>query len=125
METSSKVYEVTAEVIHGRKIGRLLGFPTANMEIDHAGDIPNGVYRSEIEVDGVLHAAMSNVGVCPSVGECARRLETNIFDFYGNLYGRVLTVRLLERIRDERRFSSIDELKRQLEYDRILILNRG
>ena len=108
---------VEAEVVSGNKLGRKLGFPTANMDISTRTDISNGVYSSQIEIDGVVYNAMSNVGIRPSVVSTGRWLETHIFDFCGDLYGRVLRVVLLEKIRDERKFSSVAELRAQLEHD--------
>ena len=108
---------VEAEVVSGNKLGRKLGFPTANMDISAREDITNGVYRSQITIDGVVYSAMSNVGIRPSGVSTGRWLETHIFDFNGDLYGRVLKVVLLEKIRDERKFSSVAELRAQLEHD--------
>jgi riboflavin kinase/FMN adenylyltransferase len=108
---------VEAEVVSGNKLGRKLGFPTANMDISNRTDITNGVYRSRITIDGVEYNAMSNVGIRPSVVSTGRWLETHIFDFNGDLYGKVLTVCLVEKIREERKFSSVAELRAQLEHD--------
>lgn len=108
---------VEAEIVKGNQLGRKLGFPTANMNISNRDDISNGVYRSEIEIDGVVYNAMSNVGIRPSVESTGRWLETHIFDFHGDLYGRVLCVSLVEKIREERKFASIAELRTQLEHD--------
>lgn len=109
--------EVVAEVVSGNQLGRKLGFPTANMDITNRTDIANGVYRSQIVVDGVVYNAMSNVGIRPSVDGTGRWLETHIFNFHGDLYGKVLSVRLVEKIRDERKFASVAELRQQLEHD--------
>ena len=108
---------VEAEVVSGNKLCRKLGFPTANMDISNRTDITNGVYRSRITIDGVEYNAMSNVGIRPSVVSTGRWLETHIFDFNGDLYGKVLTVCLVEKIREERKFSSVAELRAQLEHD--------
>lgn len=108
---------IDAEVVHGRKLGRQMGFPTANMEIDDTIAAGRGVYRSRVEIDGVSYRAMSNLGVRPSVGGGRPLLETHIIGYDGDLYGRRLKVHLLEKIRDERRFDSIDDLQRQLQAD--------
>ena len=108
---------VEAEVVSGNKLGRKLGFPTANMDISSRTDITNGVYRSTIVIDGVEYNAMSNVGIRPSVESTGRWLETHVFDFHGDLYGKVLMVCLVEKIREERKFSSVAELRAQLEHD--------
>lgn len=109
--------DIEAEVIHGRKIGRALGFPTANMTLDGYDDVERGVYRSEVTIDGTTYRAMSNVGIRPSVGGKELLLETHVIGFTGDLYGRILRVRLVEKIRDEKRFSSISDLKDQLMRD--------
>ena len=107
---------IEAEVIHGRKIGRALGFPTANMSLE-GYDVDRGVYRSEVVIDGVKYRAMSNVGVRPSVGGKELLLETHVIDYSGDLYGRVLSVCLVEKLRDEKRFASIGDLQEQLMRD--------
>ena len=124
MMKSNRMQEVEAEVIHGRQLGRQLGFPTVNMAIADRTDIANGVYRSEVEVDGKRYVSMSNVGVRPSVDGHTRLLETHLFGYSGNLYGRRLRVRLIEKIRDERKFDSIADLQEQLETDKNKILNK-
>ena len=93
-----------------------MGFPTANID---ARDIKvdNGVYYSQVRLDGKLYNAMSNIGIRPSVDGNTRLLETHLFNFTGDLYGQEIEVELIRKIRDERRFDSIDELKGQLEKD--------
>ena len=73
-------------------------------------------------MDGAVYDAMSNLGRNPSGGGTPRRLETHIFGFSGALYGRMLRVELLEKIRDERRFDTLEELRAQIEKDREYIL---
>lgn len=107
---------IEGEVIHGQQLGRRIGFPTANMEIGNV-DVANGVYMSRVAIDGVEYRAMSNVGVRPSVDGKRRLLETFIFGFGGDLYGRHLRVELLCKVRDEKKFGSIGELQSQLERD--------
>lgn len=109
-------------VEHGRRLGRELGFPTANLPVPDTLDAADGVYRSRAEVGGRSYAAMSNLGRNPSVGGVARRLETHLFGFSGELYGRHLRVELLERIRDEQTFATTDELRRQIACDKARIL---
>ena len=116
--------EIEETVIHGQRLGRRLGFPTANMDIKSYPALANGVYRSEVEIDGIRYRAMSNVGVRPSVDGRTRLLETHLFGYSGDLYGRSLKVTLLDKIRDEQRFGSVDELKSQLERDSAAILAR-
>ena len=116
--------EITGEVIHGKKIGRALGFPTANMSMMGYESVERGVYRSSVEIDGVRYRAMSNVGIRPSVGGKELLLETHVIGYNGDLYGRALCIQLVEKIRDEKRFSSISDLKEQLLKDYNEIANR-
>jgi riboflavin kinase/FMN adenylyltransferase len=108
---------IEGEVIHGKKIGRALGFPTANMSLQGHEDIDRGVYRSEVDIDGEKYRAMSNVGIRPSVGGKELLLETHVIGFSGDLYGKYLRVCLIEKLRDEKRFASIGDLKEQLMRD--------
>lgn len=113
-------------VEHGRRLGRTLGFPTANVAVGDEVALNDGVYRSEVQIAGSerCYVAMSNLGRNPSVGGGERRLETHLLDFTGDLYGRAIEVHLLDKIRDERQFSSLEELRSQLEKDKQVILNK-
>ena len=110
-------------VIGGNRLGRKLGFPTANIPIDE-GACERGVYRTQVQVEGIeeVFDAMSNVGYNPSVGGSELRLESHLFGFEGDLYGRRIWVRLVAKIRDEIRFGSVEELRAQLEKDKEIIL---
>lgn len=114
---------IEGEVIHGKKIGRALGFPTANMSMCGYEDVARGVYRSEVDIDGVKYRAMSNVGIRPSVGGKELLLETHVIGFSGDLYGKRLRICLIEKLRDEKRFASIGDLKEQLLRDYNLIIS--
>lgn len=107
-------------VIHGAQLGRKMGFPTANIDTRDIDNVENGVYYSQVRLGGRLYNAMSNVGTRPSVDGRSRLLETHIFGFAGNLYGQTLEIDLKLKIRDERKFNSLDELQRQLEKDAAL-----
>lgn len=109
-------------VEHGRRLGRELGFPTANMAVPDSVTAADGVYYSRVEVDGTRYDAMSNLGSNPSVGGAVRHLETHIFGFGGSLYGRTLRVEMVRKIRDERRFATIGELRAQIARDKEYIL---
>lgn len=109
-------------VEYGRRLGRELGFPTANLPVPDGLDVPDGVYRSRAVVGDRSYAAMSNLGRNPSVGGVARRLETHLFGFDGSLYGCRLRVELLDRIRDEKTFATTDELRAQIARDKASIL---
>ena len=108
---------VEGVVIGGNRLGRKLGFPTANIAIDDSLAVENGVYSSKVYVDGEEYVAMSNVGVRPSVDGSKRLLETHLFGFKGLLYGLTLRVELYDKIRDEKKFSSVDELREQITKD--------
>lgn len=105
---------IKGKVIHGAKLGRQLGFPTANINASRLTDIDNGVYAARLKVGGRLYKAMANIGIRPSVDGRTRLLEIHLFDYRGNLYGRYVKINLLRKIRDERRFDSINELREQL-----------
>ena len=115
---------VEGVVTRGRQIGQTIGFPTANLPLQEGTCAP-GVYRSRVTIEGDVRSydAMSNVGYNPSVGGAELRLESHLFGFIGELYGRRIRVELLEKLRDERRFESLEELSRQLDADRQQILD--
>ncbi|MCS6989187.1 MAG: bifunctional riboflavin kinase/FAD synthetase [Chloroherpetonaceae bacterium] len=113
-------YQLSALVIEGEKRGRLIGFPTANLLPPSEKLIPKrGVYAVEVEVDGKRFRAMMNIGFRPTVREDDRlSLEVHLLDFDGELYGKRLAIHFLARLRDERKFANLAELKAQLERDR-------
>ncbi|MBR2859091.1 MAG: riboflavin kinase [Alistipes sp.] len=108
---------VEGVVIGGNRLGRKLGFPTANIAIDDDLAVENGVYSSKVVVEGEEYIAMTNVGVRPSVDGTKRLLETHLFGFKGLLYGLTLRVELYDKIRDEKKFSSVNELREQITKD--------
>lgn len=108
---------IRGEVIRGAQLGRKMGFPTANIDAEALTDIENGVYASKVRLADSVYSAMSNIGMRPSVDGTTRLLETHLFDFEGDLYGQEIEVLLLRKIRDEKRFSSIEELQAQLQRD--------
>lgn len=120
---AAPVAEIRGVVEHGRRLGRELGFPTANLAVDEALAAEDGVYASLVEVGGVCYRAMSNLGRNPSVGGQPRHLETHLFGFEGSLYGREVRVVLLRKVRDERRFDTVEELRAQIARDKEQILN--
>ena len=116
-------YSVTGTVVKGNEIGRTIGFPTANLDIPNEFMIIDnpGVYACQTMIEGKTYNAMANIGSRPTIGDRAKNdfiIEVNIFDFEGDLYGKTLRVRFLERIRDEEKFDGLDSLKVQLECDR-------
>ena len=113
-------YGLYGVVVAGNRMGRTIGFPTANMQLyEPLKLVPgNGVYAVEVEVLGQLYRGMTNIGMRPTVGGTARTIETHILDFDQDIYGLPLRLRFLRRIRDERKFPSLEALRRQLEADR-------
>ena len=111
-------------VEHGRRLGRELGFPTANLAVPDDLELEDGVYRSRALIDGRWYDALSNLGRNPSVGGTERRLETHVLDFAGELYGLRLRVELIERLRGERHFATVEELREQIARDREAVLQR-
>ena len=111
-------YGVEGLVTRGNRRGHTIGFPTANLK-PHNRVIPKfGVYATATLIDGTWRKSITNIGVRPTFEDGSEAsIETHIFDFDRDLYGDVLRVRFLHRIRDERKFSGIDELKAQIERD--------
>ena len=106
------------EVISGKKLGRKFGSPTINQVFPENYAVPaDGVYASVTVVDGKEYRSVTNIGSNPTVGDTQRRSETFIIDYSGDLYGKIIEVRLKKYIRSEIRFSGVDELISQISYD--------
>ncbi|HEY6691190.1 MAG TPA: bifunctional riboflavin kinase/FAD synthetase [Rubrobacter sp.] len=111
-------YVLRGEVVVGDKRGRSIGFPTANVLPDTDAVIPaRGVYAGFVRFGEREYAACTNVGVAPTFGRTESWVEAYLLDFEGDLYGRVVDVSFVKRIREERRFSGVDELTRQIRRD--------
>ena len=114
-------YYVNGTVVHGRMIGRTIGFPTANVYIgDDSKILPRpGAYVATVVLDGKTWPAILNIGSNPTVNDDSDRvfLEAHILDFEGDIYGRHIRVNVLRHIRNEVKFGSLDELKAQLQHD--------
>ncbi len=117
-------YGVEGVIIRGLRRGHTIGFPTANLK-PHNRVIPRyGVYATATLIDGTWRKSITNIGIRPTFeSDSDPSIETYIFDFDGDLYGDVLRVRFLHRIRDERKFNGIDELKAQIERDTLRARN--
>ena len=117
-------YGIEGVIVRGDRRGHKIGFPTANLH-PHNRVIPKfGVYATATLVEGTWRRSITNVGVRPTFGkDLEPSIESYIFDFDGDLYGDVLRVRFLHRIRDERKFNGIDELKGQIGKDSDRALN--
>ncbi|KGJ50679.1 riboflavin biosynthesis protein RibC [Clostridium sp. NCR] len=111
-------YFLEGEVIHARKIGRTIGFPTANLKAEDKLIIPkNGIYAVKVYVKNKVYYGATNIGYNPTVNGKVLSIETNIIDFDEEIYGEIIRVEFLDRIRDEKKFNSLDELKSQLRKD--------
>lgn len=113
-------YSVHGEVIHGDARGRTIGFPTANLRLTDPYVIPsNGVYAVRVEFNGSVFDGVMNIGIKPTFEnkELKVSLEVHILDFSEEIYGQQLTVKLIDFIRGERKFPSIDELVKQIQSD--------
>ena len=112
-------YGLYGAVVAGNQLGRTMGFPTANMQLyEPLKLVPaNGVYAVEVEVLGATYKGMCNIGMRPTVGGASRTIETHILDFDQDIYGLPLRIRFLRRIRDERKFPSLEALRKQLTLD--------
>jgi riboflavin kinase/FMN adenylyltransferase len=110
-------FEIEAQVIHGDKRGRELGYPTANMRLDPAVTLAHGIYAVTVEIDGVRHKGVASFGRRPTFDDGAPRLETFIFDYAGDLYDRVLAVAFHGWLRPELKFDGIDALIAQMDID--------
>ena len=111
-------YFLKGRVVAGQKIGRQIGFPTANLEVDPLKLIPSdGVYVVDVEVEGVEYRGVLNIGTRPTVSGDQRTIEVHIINFTGNLYGKEIELKFLRFLRHEQRFSSLDDLREQIRKD--------
>lgn len=113
-------YFLTGKVIKGRQIGKQIEFPTANIQIkeDYKLIPKNGVYVVKSYIDNTLFYGMMNIGTNPTVDGKEQSIEVHFFDFDKDLYGKKLKIELLERLRDESKFESLQSLQTQLKIDK-------
>lgn len=112
-----RFWRVDGLVGAGNKVGRTLGFPTANMTLGELIEPRRGVYAVRADVDGEMIAGVANFGRRPTVGAPAPLLETHLFDFSRDIYGKTVGVEFVRFIRDEMKFSGLDALKAQIAED--------
>jgi len=111
-------YFVDGTVVHGLQRGRLLGFPTANLDTENELVPPNGVYATLVTLDGIVYPAVTNIGVRPTFHQpSATVIEAHLLDVDRDLYGLQLRLSFLQRVRDERTFDGVDALKAQIAAD--------
>ena len=118
-------FTIKGEVIHGDKRGRLINLPTINLFFpEHTAAVKFGVYMSSTEIDGKTYFGMTNIGNRPTFPSDKILCETNLFDFNKEIYGKTVSIKLLGFIREEKRFSSLSELKDAVEKDKKEILEK-
>ena len=111
-------YSIEGEVVHGRMVGRTMGFPTANVSVDMQKPLPHeGVYALRVTTDGTTHLAMANIGPRPTFELTTPVVEVHIIGFEGDLYGCTLTMELLGKLRKTQRFASQKDLETALRHD--------
>lgn len=117
-----KPFQICGEVIHGKKLGRVLGFPTANIRPNALKiNIPLGVYGVKLKIEGYdkIYTAIMNIGRTPTITNNNQVIsETNILDFNEDIYGKKITVYLYKMIREEKKFENIEKLKEQMTKDK-------
>lgn len=120
-----RYYSVTGTVLYGKQLGRTIGFPTANISVDSGKLLPKfGVYQTKVQIDGKYYKGMTNIGNNPTVDDSDNIfIETHIIDYDGDLYDKEITLEFVKYIRDEKKFSGIEELKNQLNKDKETIMN--
>ncbi|MGI8865635.1 MAG: riboflavin kinase, partial [Rubrobacteraceae bacterium] len=111
-------YVLRGEVVVGERRGRLLQFPTVNVLSEPEILVPaRGVYAGFVKLDGVRRAACTNIGVAPTFERGESKVEAHVLDFDRDLYGRVVDVGFVEKVRSERKFGGIEELRAQIGRD--------
>lgn len=112
-------YRIKGKVIKGKGIGKELGFPTANIQLDFNYCLPkNGVYLTYIKIDDKIYESLTNVGVSPTIKDDGKiTIETYIFDFHSSIYDKQVKVYFIDKIRNEYKFDSVKSLVEQMEVD--------
>jgi riboflavin kinase/FMN adenylyltransferase len=115
-ELLGQAYKVNGRVINGQQNGRKIGFPTANLKL-LKNSVLKGVFFTKTYIDGKSHYGVTNAGTRPTVDGKNNLLETHLFDFSDDIYGKHITVEILKFIRAEKKFANFDELKKQIAKD--------
>lgn len=115
----TRPYSLKGEVVHGRKIGRQMGFPTANVNYSKKFLLPKiGVYYTNVKWNNKIYKGITSIGKNPTVNGEKITLETYILDFNHDIYGEEITVCFISKIREQKKFNSVEELMNQLEKDK-------
>lgn len=109
------LYSLSGEVIQGKKRGKRLGFPTANIIL--SDEIPEGIYAAKVIIDGKEYSAATFIGVARMFNETELKVESYILDFNKDIYGKKIIVNLFRKIRKNKRFKSASELIEQIKKD--------
>lgn len=114
-------FSLSGKIVHGKSIGRTLGFPTANIEVKEEYKLlpKNGVYLIQSVINHNKYFGMMNIGIKPTIKESSKTIEVNFFDFEGDLYDKNIEVNIKKFIRDEIKFDSLELLKSQILKDKI------
>lgn len=115
----TRPFMLSGEIVNGKKIGRTIKFPTANLKYSKRSILPKiGVYYTCVEVNNNIYKGITNIGSNPTVNGGEITIETNILDFNEDIYGKNIKVYFLKWIRGEKKFDSLEDLKNQLEHDK-------
>lgn len=110
-------YAITGKVVHGDKKGRTIGFPTANVLLKRCKAPVNGVFVVSVDINDKEYNGVANIGTRPTINGQRSQLEVHLFDYYGDLYGKFIAVKLHQKLRNEKRFDSFELLKQQIQSD--------
>jgi len=111
-------FYIDGDVVEGKRRGREIGFPTANLRSANELLPPNGVYATTIAIDGIVRPSLTNIGLRPTFGDTTQRtIESYVMGYSGDLYGRTVRLGFVLRLRDERKFEDVDALRSQIEAD--------
>ena len=117
-ELTGRPYSLHGKVVEGAGRGEGLGFPTANMDVKSGQALPpDGVYVGLTRFNGKVYQSMTNIGRNPTFGDAERSVESYLVDYHGDLYGKEVYLDIVARLRDEKKFSSAEELKKQISQD--------
>ena len=111
-------FSIKGRVVYGQQVGRKLGFPTANVQLNRYSAPLTGVYAVLVDIDGMSYQGAANVGIRPTVGDLVKPiLEVHLFDFSDDLYGQRIEVEFMHKIRDEAKFTTLDKLVETIRQD--------
>lgn len=113
---------ITGVVVKGNQLGRTIGYPTVNLvPDDETSALRKGVYAARVKVGERLYDAMANIGIRPTIEQHDLVVEAHLFDFSEDIYGETITIIFYDFIREEMKFSGIEELKEKMENDKMVI----